>query len=211
MTPRTISFSPSRPLHAIITTLTISPPSNFSSQRCSKSLPYASVLLHRAMNFTSPSSKALTCFCFSTPWTGIATPRAPLPATCPPRCPMALSMKGRRGGGGGGRRGKNQRQASNNKTETTESTGADPMATTIEIDGIVTESLPSAVFTVQLENDAVVRGHISGKIRKNYIKILVGDKVRCELSPYDLTKGRITCMSSSFLSVLDPRLRSEVT
>ncbi|CDF35996.1 Translation initiation factor IF1, Rhodoplastic [Chondrus crispus] len=66
------------------------------------------------------------------------------------------------------------------------------MATTIEIDGIVTESLPSAVFTVQLENDAVVRGHISGKIRKNYIKILVGDKVRCELSPYDLTKGRIT-------------------
>lgn len=67
------------------------------------------------------------------------------------------------------------------------------MATTIEIDGVVTESLPSATFRVELENKAIVLGHISGKIRKNYIKILVGDRVRCELSPYDLTKGRITC------------------
>ncbi len=70
------------------------------------------------------------------------------------------------------------------------------MATVIEVDGVVLESLPSAVFKVELENGAIVLGHISGKIRKNYIKILVGDKVRCELSPYDLTKGRITCTSS---------------
>jgi len=67
------------------------------------------------------------------------------------------------------------------------------MATTIEVDGVVVESLPSAVFKVELENGAEILGHISGKIRKNYIKILVGDRVRCELSPYDLSKGRITC------------------
>lgn len=103
---------------------------------------------------------------------------------------------------GGGRRGKNQRQASRNNTDTPESTGEDPMATTIEIDGVVTESLPSAVFKVQLENDAIILGHISGKIRKNYIKILVGDKVRCELSPYDLTKGRITCKCSFLPPIL---------
>lgn len=72
---------------------------------------------------------------------------------------------------------------------------AEPMSTTIEIDGIVTESLPSANFLVELENKHVVHAHISGKIRKNYIRILVGDKVKCELSPYDLTKGRITCTS----------------
>lgn len=63
----------------------------------------------------------------------------------------------------------------------------------IEIDGTVIESLPSAMFKVELENEAVVIGHISGKIRKNYIRIVVGDKVKVELSPYDLTKGRITC------------------
>ncbi len=66
----------------------------------------------------------------------------------------------------------------------------------IEIDGTVIESLPSAVFKVELENQAVVLGHISGKIRKNYIRIVVGDKVKVELSPYDLTKGRITCTLS---------------
>lgn len=66
------------------------------------------------------------------------------------------------------------------------------MATTIEIDGVVTESLPSAMFKVELENSAEILAHISGRIRKNFIKILVGDRVKCELSPYDLTKGRIT-------------------
>lgn len=93
---------------------------------------------------------------------------------------------------GGGRRGKNARQAAKDRSAPTDTSTKDPMSTVIELDGVVTESLPSAVFKVQLENDAIILGHISGKIRKNYIKILVGDKVRCELSPYDLTKGRIT-------------------
>mmetsp|Transcript_29527 Transcript_29527/g.94654 ORF Transcript_29527/g.94654 Transcript_29527/m.94654 type:complete len:126 (+) Transcript_29527:90-467(+) len=63
----------------------------------------------------------------------------------------------------------------------------------IELDGVVTESLPNAMFRVELEaNQQVILAHISGKIRKNFIKILPGDKVTCELSPYDLTKGRIT-------------------
>ena len=57
----------------------------------------------------------------------------------------------------------------------------------------VLESLPNANFRVQLdESEQVILAHISGKIRKNYIKILVGDRVTCEISPYDLTKGRIT-------------------
>merc|ERR1711988_610733 len=63
----------------------------------------------------------------------------------------------------------------------------------LELDGIVLESLPNANFRVQLQDsDQVLLAHISGKIRKNYIKILVGDLVTCEISPYDLTKGRIT-------------------
>lgn len=89
-------------------------------------------------------------------------------------------------------RDKNQRQRQV-EAETPSDGGAPAMATTIEIDGIVTESLPSAYFRVELENKVTVLAHISGKIRKNFIKILVGDRVRCELSPYDLTKGRIVC------------------
>ena len=61
----------------------------------------------------------------------------------------------------------------------------------IEIEGIVTEKLPNAMFRVELENGHKVLAHISGKLRTNYIKILPGDKVTLELSPYDLTKGRI--------------------
>ncbi len=63
---------------------------------------------------------------------------------------------------------------------------------TIEVKGIVTEALPNAMFNVKLENDHVVLAHISGKLRMNFIRILPGDKVTLELSPYDLTKGRIT-------------------
>ncbi len=62
----------------------------------------------------------------------------------------------------------------------------------IEMEGTVTESLPNAMFRVDLENGFNVLAHISGKIRRNYIKILPGDKVKVELTPYDLTKGRIT-------------------
>ena len=62
----------------------------------------------------------------------------------------------------------------------------------IEIEGTVTETLPNAMFKVQLENGYEVLAHISGKMRVNYIRILPGDRVKVEMSPYDLTKGRIT-------------------
>jgi translation initiation factor IF-1 len=63
---------------------------------------------------------------------------------------------------------------------------------TIEMQGEVVENLPNATFRVKLENGHVVLGHISGKMRMHYIRILPGDKVTVELTPYDLTKGRIT-------------------
>jgi translation initiation factor IF-1 len=62
----------------------------------------------------------------------------------------------------------------------------------IEVEGVVTESLPNAMFRVELPNTHQVLAHISGKIRLHYIKILPGDRVLVELSPYDLTRGRIT-------------------
>lgn len=62
----------------------------------------------------------------------------------------------------------------------------------IEIEGIVVEKLPNAMFKVELENGHQVLAHISGKLCKNFIRILPGDKVTMEMSPYDLTKGRIT-------------------
>ena len=62
----------------------------------------------------------------------------------------------------------------------------------IEQDGIIEEALPNATFRVKLENDHTILAHISGKMRMYYIKILPGDKVKVEMSPYDLTKGRIT-------------------
>lgn len=62
----------------------------------------------------------------------------------------------------------------------------------IEFDGEVLEALPSALFRVKLETGQVILAHVSGKIRKNFIRILAGDKVKVELSPYDLSRGRIT-------------------
>ncbi|MGD0337911.1 MAG: translation initiation factor IF-1 [Bacteroidota bacterium] len=62
----------------------------------------------------------------------------------------------------------------------------------IKVDGVISETLPNAMFKVKLENGHEILAHISGKMRMNFIKILVGDKVTVELSPYDLTKGRIT-------------------
>lgn len=61
----------------------------------------------------------------------------------------------------------------------------------IEMDGIVVDTLPNTTFRVKLENGHIVTAHISGKMRKNYIRILTGDKVKVQLTPYDLTKGRI--------------------
>lgn len=62
----------------------------------------------------------------------------------------------------------------------------------IELEGEIIETLPNTMFRVKLENDHVITCHISGKMRKHYIRILTGDRVKVELTPYDLTKGRIT-------------------
>ena len=61
----------------------------------------------------------------------------------------------------------------------------------LEMDGTVIETLPNTMFRVQLENGHIVTAHISGKMRKHYIRILTGDAVKVEMTPYDLTKGRI--------------------
>lgn len=62
----------------------------------------------------------------------------------------------------------------------------------IELEGEITESLPNALFRVKLETGQLILAHVSGKIRKHFIRILPGDRVKVELSPYDLTRGRIT-------------------
>ncbi len=67
-----------------------------------------------------------------------------------------------------------------------------PKEELIETEGTVIEALPNVMFRVQLENGHVVLAHVSGKMRMNYIRILPGDKVKLELSPYDLSRGRIT-------------------
>ena len=72
------------------------------------------------------------------------------------------------------------------------STGGLPKKDAIEVEGTVSEPLPNAMFRVELENGHKVLAHVSGKMRMNFIRILPGDKVKVELSPYDLTRGRIT-------------------
>ncbi|MCX4333782.1 MAG: translation initiation factor IF-1 [Bacteroidales bacterium] len=67
-----------------------------------------------------------------------------------------------------------------------------PKQSAIEQEGVIVETLPNAMFKVELENGHVIIAHISGKMRMNYIKILPGDRVRVEMSPYDLSKGRIS-------------------
>lgn len=67
----------------------------------------------------------------------------------------------------------------------------------IEVEGVVLKSLPNAVFEVELPNGHKITAHVSGKMRMNYIRIYPGDKVTIELSPYDLTKGRITWRSKT--------------
>lgn len=62
----------------------------------------------------------------------------------------------------------------------------------LELEGVVIDTLPNTMFRVKLENDHEIIAHISGKMRKHYIRILTGDKVKVEMSPYDLSKGRIT-------------------
>jgi translation initiation factor IF-1 len=65
----------------------------------------------------------------------------------------------------------------------------------IQMNGVVKETLPNTVFRVELENGHIITAHISGKMRKNYIRILTGDKVLVEISPYDLSKGRHNLLS----------------
>ena len=65
----------------------------------------------------------------------------------------------------------------------------------IEMEGTVVDTLPNTMFRVELENGHIVTAHISGKMRKHYIRILTGDKVTVEMTPYDLSKGRITYRS----------------
>ncbi|MDE5732169.1 MAG: translation initiation factor IF-1 [Bacteroidales bacterium] len=67
-----------------------------------------------------------------------------------------------------------------------------PKQSAIEQEGVIIETLPNAMFKVELENGHVIIAHISGKMRMNYIKILPGDRVKVEMSPYDLSKGRIS-------------------
>ncbi|MHB1544235.1 MAG: translation initiation factor IF-1 [Gammaproteobacteria bacterium] len=67
-----------------------------------------------------------------------------------------------------------------------------PKEDNIEIEGVVVETLPNTTFRVKLDNGHIVLAHISGRMRKNYIRILTGDRVTVQLTPYDLTKGRIT-------------------
>ena len=70
--------------------------------------------------------------------------------------------------------------------------GKDMSKDVIELEGTILESLPNAMFRVELENGHEILAHISGKIRKNFIRILPGDKVKVEMTPYDLSRGRIT-------------------
>lgn len=70
-----------------------------------------------------------------------------------------------------------------------------PKADMIELEGTVVEALPNAMFKVQIDGGHIILAHISGKLRMNFIRILPGDNVKVEMSPYDLTKGRITWRS----------------
>ena len=67
----------------------------------------------------------------------------------------------------------------------------------IEAEGVIVETLPNATFKVKLSNDHIITAHISGKLRQHYIRIVIGDKVKLEMSPYDLSKGRITWRSKN--------------
>tara|TARA_A100001037_G_scaffold304613_1_gene341970 strand:- start:5653 stop:5937 length:285 start_codon:yes stop_codon:yes gene_type:complete len=84
------------------------------------------------------------------------------------------------------------RRKKKKKTEDQEVNERKPKEDVIEVSGVVLEPLPNAMFRVELENDHKVLAHISGKMRMHFIRILPGDKVLVELSPYDLTRGRIT-------------------
>ena len=97
---------------------------------------------------------------------------------------------------GGARRGGASRQARLEKKQVQRTKqlarAGDNKEQAIEFDGVIVESLPNTMFRIDLDNGHRILGHISGKMRKHYIRILPGDKVKVELSPYDLNRGRIT-------------------
>lgn len=97
---------------------------------------------------------------------------------------------GSHGRGGGGKRKPGGRRGPSTPREERPDTSGKEEA--IEVEGVVQETLPNAMFRVELESGITVLAHVSGKIRMNWVRILPGDRVRVELSPYDLTRGRIT-------------------
>jgi translation initiation factor IF-1 len=104
---------------------------------------------------------------------------------------------GRPGGGrpGGGKGGASRAQKAairQAQREKKEARSAYVKEEAIELEGTITEALPNVMFRIELDNGHPILGHISGKMRKNYIRILPGDRVKVELSPYDLNRGRIT-------------------
>lgn len=92
-------------------------------------------------------------------------------------------------GGGGARKPGGRRGPATPREERPDTSGKEEA---IEVEGVVQETLPNAMFRVELESGITVLAHVSGKIRMNWVRILPGDRVRVELSPYDLTRGRIT-------------------
>ena len=97
----------------------------------------------------------------------------------------------RRGGPGGGRGGRGTRGPNRGPQGQPDEDSQDGKEKGIEVEGTITENLPNAMFRVQLLSGHEVLAHVSGKIRMNFIRILPGDRVLVELSPYDLTRGRI--------------------
>ena len=108
------------------------------------------------------------------------------------RRPYRPGGAGGASGPGGSRRGRGGRGGSRGgggpKPQAEDESGKEKG---IEVEGVVSENLPNAMFRVKLESEHEILAHVSGKIRMNFIKILPGDRVRVELSPYDLTRGRI--------------------
>lgn len=113
---------------------------------------------------------------------------------------MARSRRGPRqsrdvpGATGGGRPGSRSRKLASKaaQREKQQARTGTVKEDAIEIDGLVSEALPNTMFRIDLDNGHQVLGHISGKMRKHYIRLVPGDRVRVELSPYDLSRGRIT-------------------
>lgn len=106
------------------------------------------------------------------------------------RIPGRGGPGGGRGRGGGGPRKRGGRRGPAIPREERPDTSGKEEA--IEVEGVVQETLPNAMFRVELESGITVLAHVSGKIRMNWVRILPGDRVKVELSPYDLTRGRIT-------------------